>query len=535
MSLPTMFSSTITYPGVDQWNIDSAFAQLSGNNNDIIQLTSTSSYTDDFGNFHIIGEVNNTSTQPQTNIVVTAILSDTTNNNNPIVVGNYSAFSSIGTLRSGELSPFDIVIQNPQQILGKFNFMEFSTTSQPVTAEKPSTLVLNGSSSFVDNVGNLHITGNIVNQGQSPEQLLNIAATYYDNSSLGIVGTQSFGLNVANLASNQMTPFDITITDNKTKSQSAFYSLNMDSTQSSMSPPFNPKFSFDNGGGGTLTEQIFTGELFAPFPPLIPLVNNNQGSDDNDNDNSGSGDNGSGDDLNCEDIDERNFLVGNNDPNNFDGDNDGIGCEAEDLNNNGGDLDCADIRETNVTVGSNDPNNLDADGDGIGCEADDIDDNNGTRSGDLNCSDVGGTNIAVGSNDPNNLDADGDGIGCETNDETDTQTDNDENNDNENNIEDSNPCTAEEASRDYTCTSSSGDNDEIDDWTDPPVEEENNESSESDGTGENPTTDNQNDVNESENNDNDNDGIEEESNSEESDSNEDSDSDTESDSEGNEN
>ena len=178
-----MFSSTITYPRVDLLNMDSAFAQLSGDNNNIIQLTSTSSYTDDFGNFHIIGEINNTSTQPQTNIVITAILSDTTNNN--AIVGNHSAFSSIGTLRSGELSPFDIVIQNPQLILGKFNFMEFSTTSQPVTAEKPSTLALNGSSSFVDNVGNLHITGNIINQGQSPEQLLNLVATYYDNSSLG--------------------------------------------------------------------------------------------------------------------------------------------------------------------------------------------------------------------------------------------------------------------------------------------------------------------------------------------------------------
>ena len=83
------------------------------NNNNLIQITSTSSYTDDFGNFHVIGEVNNTSTQPQTNIVITALLSDTTTT--MLLVGNHSAFSSIETLRSGELSPFDIVIQDPQQ------------------------------------------------------------------------------------------------------------------------------------------------------------------------------------------------------------------------------------------------------------------------------------------------------------------------------------------------------------------------------------------------------------------------------------
>jgi hypothetical protein len=276
-------------------NIDYTFAQ--GSSLDLIQISSASSYTDEFGNFHIIGEVNNTSPDPQTNIVVTAILSDTTTNSS---VGNHSAFSSIETLRSGELSPFDIVIQNPQQILGKFNFMEFSTTSQPTSAEKPASLVLNGSSSFIDNVGNPHITGNIINQGQSPEQLLNLVATFYDNSSLGVVGTQSFGLNVGGLTNNQMAPFDITIADNKTKSQAAFYSLNVDSAQSSMSAPFNPKFSLTNSDSNT-GQFITTGESANPLSNNNPLLNNNQGitnqnlqpintdddntNDDNENDN----------------------------------------------------------------------------------------------------------------------------------------------------------------------------------------------------------------------------------------------------------
>jgi len=362
-----MFSSTITYPGGDLGNIEYAFAQLSNNN--IIQIISTSTYTDDLSNFHVIGEVNNTSTEPQTNIIITTILSDTTNN---VIVGNHSAFSSIGTIRSGELSPFDILIQDPQ-ILGKFNFMEFTTTSQP-GIEKPANLVLNGSSAFFDNVGNPHITGNIINQGQSPEQFLNLAATFYDNSSLGVVGTQSFGLNVANLSNNQMTPFDITITDNKTKSQAKFYSLNMDSTQSSMSPPLNLKFSFDNSG--TTNEQFITGGLFT-----TPSLNGNQGFVIDSDENSGSsgsngGGHGNGDVLNCEDFDERNFQVGSNDPNNFDGDGDGIGCDSNDNgnSNNGGDLNCGDIDERNFQVGSNDPNNFDGDGDGTGCETDEAND-----------------------------------------------------------------------------------------------------------------------------------------------------------------
>ena len=264
--LLSLASMTVIYHGGSESGItESAFAQLTNNN--IIQIVSTSTYIDDFGNFHVIGEVNNTSIDPQTNILITALLSDTNNN---VLVGNHSAFSLISTLRQTELSPFDIVIQDPQ-ILGKFNFMEFSITSQPAI-EKPANLVLNGTSAFLDNIGNPHITGSIINQGQSPEQFINLVATFYDNSSLGVVGTQSFGLNVGNLTQNQITPFDITIFDNKTKSQAAFYSLNMDSTQSSMAFPTSTKFFFNNdgfGGGGVGTGFIDSGEnQFTTPPPL---------------------------------------------------------------------------------------------------------------------------------------------------------------------------------------------------------------------------------------------------------------------------
>jgi hypothetical protein len=259
-----------------------------------IQITSTSTFIDDLGNFHVIGEVNNTSTDPQTNIVITTTLSNTTNN---VIVGNHSAFSSIGTLRSGELSPFDILIPDPQ-IVGKFNFIEFSTSSQPVTIEKPANLVLNGSSAFFDNVGNPHITGNIINQGQFPEQFLNLVATFYDNSSLGIVGTQSFGLNVANLSHNQMAPFDITITDNKTKSQSAFYSLNVESDQSSMSLPFSSKSSFVSAGGSPSGVDVSTNNLSPSSSTGLPSIN------DSNNDSSNSRNDSDNDDQNNSDNDD---------------------------------------------------------------------------------------------------------------------------------------------------------------------------------------------------------------------------------------
>ena len=469
VSLITM--TELSVGGSDSWITESAFAQPTNNN--IIQIISTSTYVDDFGNFHVIGEVNNTSINPQTNIVVTALLSDTNNN---VLVGNHSSLSSIGTLRQGELSPFDIMVQDPQ-ILGKFNFMEFSATSQPAI-EKPSTLVLNGSSSFLDNVGNPHITGNIINQGQSPEQFLNLVVTFYDNSSLGVIGTQSFGLNVGNLANNQMAPFDITITENKTKSQAAFYSINVDSAQSSMNFPLNPKFPFTSLGGFVDSGQFLNSPLNAnPLPPGVNEFNNNNNnnnnnndhssSSDSDNDNSDASDSLSNDlEINIDiakdpigrgDLQTIEVLVSDSDTDdviegaNVDGtvkyatnrdydkgnfneitDNDG---KVEHKWQIGGDSD-AGIFDVIVKV---DANGYNSQTETTTFEVVDKDDlanstegaNNSTgieensttlandgqdeNNGDIDCEDIGETNVPVGNDDPNNLDGDNDGVGCESN------------------------------------------------------------------------------------------------------------------------
>ena len=44
------------------------------------------------------------------------------------------------------------------------------------------------------------------------------------------------------------------------------------------------------------------------------------------------------------------------------------GINNNQLDNDGKDLDCKDFDEKNIPVESNDPNNLDGDGDGVGCE-----------------------------------------------------------------------------------------------------------------------------------------------------------------------
>ncbi|MBA3750610.1 MAG: hypothetical protein H0X03_06935, partial [Nitrosopumilus sp.] len=235
LSILLIFSLQSGYTNIGLPVLGSAYAQ-----NLIpytIQIISSSSYIDSLGNYHIIGEVNNTSTIPQNNVQITSILYDSFNN----VIGNASTFSSLEVLRPGELSPFDIIIDNPEivNILGYFDFI---TTSQP-SQEKPAYLFLNISNTYTDNFGNPHIAGDVINHGEFLEPFVPIIGTFYNNFSQ-VIGTQVIFITLNNLTQSQLTPFDIGIFDNTTKFQSNFFSLKTESPQYSMEYPIDSKWVF---------------------------------------------------------------------------------------------------------------------------------------------------------------------------------------------------------------------------------------------------------------------------------------------------
>jgi hypothetical protein len=204
-----------------------------------IQILSTSSHIDNAGNFHIIGEVNNTSENNQGLVNINSTLYDSFNN----VIGHSSTYSTIESLRPGELSPFEIVINNPQQA-NKINYYALFTSSQ-ASQEKPANLLLNLSNIYFDHMTNPHIAGNITNLGQSPISSIKVIGTFYNNLS-HVIGTNITNINYNNLSNGQSVPFDLGINDNRTKLQSKFFSLNTESPQSAMETPLNLKWIFPN-------------------------------------------------------------------------------------------------------------------------------------------------------------------------------------------------------------------------------------------------------------------------------------------------
>lgn len=248
-----------------------------------IEILSTSSYVDDLGSFHIVGEVNNTSLETLTDVVTGILLYNLTTNK---LVGNYSAFTSLEILRSGELSPFHIVVDDPQ-VLGNFDFIEFYTSSKE-GQEKPPNLVVNVTNRYVEEAGNPHIAGNVVNQGYFPESFANLIATYYDNSSQGVIGTETFGVDLGNISQGQLAWFDLGIADNRTKNQAQFFALSVESNTSSMDYPLNTKRpllttgALDDAATSTLFGDQFLGQDQIPFSTASSNTGSRSGSSNDD-------------------------------------------------------------------------------------------------------------------------------------------------------------------------------------------------------------------------------------------------------------
>jgi|SoiMethySBSTD1v2_1073268.scaffolds.fasta_scaffold161273_3 hypothetical protein len=78
-----------------------------------------------------------------------------------------------------------------------------------------------------------------------------------------------------------MAPFDITITDDKTKSQAVFYSLNIDSDQSSMSLPFNSKSPFVSTNGSFSNVNALSNLAFSSSSVGLSRLNNSNNDSSN--------------------------------------------------------------------------------------------------------------------------------------------------------------------------------------------------------------------------------------------------------------
>jgi hypothetical protein len=139
--------------------------------------------------------------------------------------------------------------------------------------------------SYINDTGSFHIVGEVLNQAPVTARFVKIIATFY-NAFGQVIGTDFTYADPSNLAPGQMAPFDLIVPEgNVSMYQMSNYALNIDwrSTPNQGCDPSYPDV------------------CISPPPPV----------------------------LNCLNVfPDRNFRVIPPDPHGFDGDRDGIGCEA---------------------------------------------------------------------------------------------------------------------------------------------------------------------------------------------------------------
>jgi hypothetical protein len=189
-----------------------------------ISILSSSSFTDDIGYYHIVGEVKNNSPTDSMNYVkIVSTLYD----NAGKVVGTDFTYTSVDVLRPAEKSSFEIILTDTTQSQ-KVDSYKLSASGDKTEA-LPAALKLSIGDSHLDDIGYYHIVGEVTNQGSQKATFVKVSGAFY-NSSNTVVAADFTYTDPKDLESGQTAPFEI-IVNAPTANDITSASLNIDSNQ----------------------------------------------------------------------------------------------------------------------------------------------------------------------------------------------------------------------------------------------------------------------------------------------------------------
>ncbi len=219
MSLTVMISSSM---GVLQYG----YSQEAPATPSEISVLSSSSFTEDIGAYHIVGEVKNNSPSDSMKYVkIVATLYDKTGK----VIGTDFTFSDVGVLRPAEKSPFEIILTDIRQSQ-KVSSYKLSTSGDKTRA-LPAALKLSVDNSYRDSIGFYHAAGEVTDQGSQKATYVKVSGTFY-NSSGSVVAADFTYTDPHDLEPGQTAPFEMVITSSgSTANKIAYASVNVGSDQ----------------------------------------------------------------------------------------------------------------------------------------------------------------------------------------------------------------------------------------------------------------------------------------------------------------
>jgi hypothetical protein len=170
-----------------------------------ITILSHSSFIDSIGSYWIFGEVQNLDTTPVGWVKVTATFYDSDNT----LIATEDGYTGLRIILPNLKSPFIILLSN-ETIASRVDHYTLAVTSSQYTSTIPLDLKILSSSDHLDNIGWMHITGEVENQATTNATDTQVWATCYDSDGKVVAAFFDWA-NVTEMMPGQKSSFDIGI------------------------------------------------------------------------------------------------------------------------------------------------------------------------------------------------------------------------------------------------------------------------------------------------------------------------------------
>jgi hypothetical protein len=199
----------------------------------VAKVISQTNYIDSIGTYHIVGEVQNTGTQPIQFVEIIASFYSS----NGTYIGQSFSFTELSTLDAGVLSPFDILFSD-KGMVQQVDHYNLTTSYLPATAH-PQALTVLSSVKSVDSMGDIHIKGEVQNNGNSATTYVEVIGSFYDSS--GKIVAEDFTFTEpTTIQAGQKAPYDLQLYDNSRNSLISNFSVTTESLEYSAISTANP-------------------------------------------------------------------------------------------------------------------------------------------------------------------------------------------------------------------------------------------------------------------------------------------------------
>ncbi len=200
----------------------SAWAQVS--------IINDQQYVSEEGIFHVVGEIENNSSVPLNQIVVTATFYDINNK----ILGTMTTDSILETIMPEKKGPFDLIFVN--NIVPQIYRYSLNTEYKPAD-HKTESLEILSSNAKRDMLDNFIISGTVTNHDQRTANTIVIIATLYDKDGK-VIATSKSHTEPEYLKSGGIAPFHVLVYDKSQLQKAVDYSLMVESEEYTAVPEF---------------------------------------------------------------------------------------------------------------------------------------------------------------------------------------------------------------------------------------------------------------------------------------------------------